>query len=417
MKNLGLFLLVLFFSSSIHAEDLTLELSSEEEVSYQQFSADSPFQLLLLPGDRAHTTSEAILASRMAATSIDVTYPLLHDSYFLESGSFSVSQVPLNDLAEFTAKTYKPGKTLFLFAHGHVSVVALKLMNHLRKNHPEIKLGGLVFLAPYFEGRYIATGEALSHHPELERNNLPIYIFQPSKSSRLYYLKTLLKNFRNWQTPAYARVVHDVRDVFHSWPGLKNETELRQRKLLPTYVREALNLLAQEQPGPIREVSSTEAPEPKARKRGASLQPYSGDPSPRHLALDDLNGKHWTLDKLKGKVTLLNIWATWCPACVHELPDLDALHLRLQRQGFQVLAIDIGEDEQSIEEFFENKNIRVNFPVLLDRNGKTVDEYQIRAFPTSFLLDKRNRIRYALIGAIKWNRPDIVNLIRKLLRE
>jgi len=95
------------------------------------------------------------------------------------------------------------------------------------------------------------------------------------------------------------------------------------------------------------------------------------------------------LKDLRGKVILLNFWATWCPPCRKEMPDLEALYLRFKDQGFVVLAIS-DEDASKVSPFLAERNI--TYPVLLDPGRKVNGQLQIEGIPKSFVYDRSGKL-------------------------
>ncbi len=120
------------------------------------------------------------------------------------------------------------------------------------------------------------------------------------------------------------------------------------------------------------------------------------------FTLQSLDGQRYTLSKLRGKVVLVNFWATWCPPCRREIPDLSRLHTRYKDRDFMVLGISLDEiNPDQIRKFA--KNYKISYPVLhgpRSELGKITRSYGgIQAVPTSFLIDKQGNIRARYIGA------------------
>ena len=107
------------------------------------------------------------------------------------------------------------------------------------------------------------------------------------------------------------------------------------------------------------------------------------------FTLTDLSGKNWQLKNLSGKIVLLNFWATWCPPCRKEMPDLDTLYQRYAKNGLVVLAIS-NEDAATVKPFIADH--RVSYPVLLDPGGKVNQLFRVQGIPKSFLYDRNGKL-------------------------
>ena len=107
------------------------------------------------------------------------------------------------------------------------------------------------------------------------------------------------------------------------------------------------------------------------------------------FTLTDLQGKTWRLKDLKGKVVLINFWATWCPPCLKEIPDLQALYQRFQNQGFVVLAIS-DEDVDKVKPFVARHGM--SYPVFVDPSRKVIDQFSIDGIPKSFVYDRSGKL-------------------------
>ena len=107
------------------------------------------------------------------------------------------------------------------------------------------------------------------------------------------------------------------------------------------------------------------------------------------FTLTDLNGKSWTLKQLKGKVVLLNFWATWCQPCRKEVPDLEALYKQFESQGLVVLGISDDEPDK-VRAFVQQQG--VTYPVLLDGGSKVNHLFQVDGIPKTFVYDREGKI-------------------------
>ena len=143
-----------------------------------------------------------------------------------------------------------------------------------------------------------------------------------------------------------------------------------------------------------------------------NLQVYQGGVTPP-LVLNDLNGKTHDLKQYRGKVVLINFWVTWCPPCRAEMPSMQRLKNKMAGKPFVILAVDMGETEAEVKAFLPQ--VKTDFTVLMDKDGRALKTWKVFAFPTSYLVDAQGKIRYGLYGASEWDAPDKVEKITQLL--
>ncbi len=135
-----------------------------------------------------------------------------------------------------------------------------------------------------------------------------------------------------------------------------------------------------------------------------------------NFTLKDLNGRTDSLSDHKGKVVLVNIWATWCPPCVAETPSIDKLYKMLKDDNFVLMAISIDENgKKAVESFMKKKNL--SFPVLLDPDGRIASLYGTTGVPESFIVGKDGIIDNHIIGAIDWTSPKVIEHLHELMKE
>jgi thiol-disulfide isomerase/thioredoxin len=144
----------------------------------------------------------------------------------------------------------------------------------------------------------------------------------------------------------------------------------------------------------------------------SELKPWTGGAAPP-LALRDLQGVERRLEDYRGKVVVLNYWATWCDPCRDEMPSMQRLQDRLAGKPFAILAVDYGEGAPRIQDFL--KKVPVRFTVLLDRDLATADAWKVKVLPTSLVIGADGRIRYSAVGGLEWDSPAVESAIRKLL--
>jgi thiol-disulfide isomerase/thioredoxin len=152
-----------------------------------------------------------------------------------------------------------------------------------------------------------------------------------------------------------------------------------------------------------------------AAESAGTLEPYTETASPPELNLADTRGEIHRLADYRGKVVLVNFWASWCPPCIKEMPGLQKLQGKLADRPFSILAVNVGEKRYDVWKF--TKLVDFTLPTPLDIHKRTFSAWGAGVLPTSFLLDTRGQVRYRVQGDLEWDDTAVVALIEELLAE
>ena len=140
-----------------------------------------------------------------------------------------------------------------------------------------------------------------------------------------------------------------------------------------------------------------------------------GDPAPL-FSLNDLNGKIWSLEELKGKVVLVNFWATWCPSCKEEKTSLQKLsNMTRDKPNFVILTILFNDATRRAFQFMKKNNL--NLPLLLDGKLEVSNIYGVTGVPETYIIDKKGVLRRKIIGPTRFDTPDSIRYISDLILE
>jgi cytochrome c biogenesis protein CcmG/thiol:disulfide interchange protein DsbE len=146
------------------------------------------------------------------------------------------------------------------------------------------------------------------------------------------------------------------------------------------------------------------------KRKGYALK--VGEPAPTFV-LPSLEGPPADLAALRGRVVLVNLWASWCAPCLEEMPSLERLHQKLKGEGLVVLGISADGEEKAIRDVLAKQPL--TFPILRDPDGKTADKYHATGYPETYLVDKQGVLRETFIGPVEWDSADLVDRLRRLL--
>jgi peroxiredoxin len=178
--------------------------------------------------------------------------------------------------------------------------------------------------------------------------------------------------------------------------------------IAPLFVVGLVGCEGKKEPNPDKKKSEISTTQEKESPQEGFLAP--------HFSLQDLGGTRISLGDFKGKVVILNFWATWCSPCRREIPSLERLYQLRKDKGFEILAVSVDRTSASKVASFV-ADYQMSFPVLADPRGEVGQKYWAKAIPTSFLIDKKGVIRWKVVGAREWDDAYALSQIDQLLSE
>ncbi|MEJ2658164.1 MAG: TlpA disulfide reductase family protein [Desulfobacterales bacterium] len=138
-----------------------------------------------------------------------------------------------------------------------------------------------------------------------------------------------------------------------------------------------------------------------------------GHPAP-DFRFPGINGKMAGLSDYRGKVVLINIWATWCSSCVDEMPSMEKLYQKLKGENFEILAVSIDSLGEKVVAPFMKKH-KLTFPALIDSAGTIRTSYGTTGVPESFIINKNGILVQKIIGPLDWGQPEALRFFRDLI--
>ena len=146
----------------------------------------------------------------------------------------------------------------------------------------------------------------------------------------------------------------------------------------------------------------------------SDIKPWKGKPS-LPLAGPDLEGRAIDLKSMKGRVLVVNFWATWCEPCRDEMPSLERLRGKLAGKPFDIITVNFGESAEKIAQFLGKE--KVTLPVMLDTRKEMAKDWGVGGLPMTFLVDAKGRVRYSVFGERNWSEGPSLALVEKLVAE
>ena len=144
------------------------------------------------------------------------------------------------------------------------------------------------------------------------------------------------------------------------------------------------------------------------------MRPWEGRNAPE-LARTDLAGKPVDLKDLRGRVVLVNFWATWCDPCREEMPSIERLRSKMAGRPFEVVTVNYGEAPERIREFIQRH--RITLPVWLDPDKRSAADWSAGGLPMTFLVDAEGRLRYSAFGECDWSAGEPLRVVESLVAE
>lgn len=133
------------------------------------------------------------------------------------------------------------------------------------------------------------------------------------------------------------------------------------------------------------------------------------------FSLHDMQGRQVRLSDLRGKVVIVNFWATWCPPCRAEMPSMETLYQTFKEDDLVLLALNVEEDGRELVENFLRES-PYSFPILLDSEAEVQQRYGVFQFPESFIIDRNGVVVKKVIGAVHWMNGDLYRLLHFMVK-
>ncbi len=411
-----------FLATAGAAAPRTLEIRIDREaevpVIVHEARAPGPRALVLwLPAGLGSASGDAAIAEALAARGITVWRADVLTGRLLPPAENSLDRVPADDIARLIDHAeHTTGRRVWLLASARAGLLAVRGAQAWRQRHPDgTALAGLLLLHPNLFLAPPEPGRDAEYHPQVAQVRFPIYLLQPELSPWHWRLEhTVAELHKGGSAIAVGRVA-GMRDRYYFRPDA-SDAERREAEKLPGRLADAIGRLSRMRLAPARAPAvAVQADAPARARTTRTLSRYTAEPAPPATQLAGLDGRRYDLASYRGRVVLVNFWASWCPPCVHEMPSMQRLKEKMAGKPFTILAINMAEDEATIRRFLQEK-VKVDFPILLDRDQAVLKRWKVFAFPTSYLIGPDGKIAYGLAGAIEWDGPEALGVIEELMR-
>ncbi len=135
-----------------------------------------------------------------------------------------------------------------------------------------------------------------------------------------------------------------------------------------------------------------------------------------NLSFENQHQETVEFSQYRGKVVLLNFWATWCPPCIREMPSMQRLYEHFAGQPFEIIALNAGESTTTVSKFLREFKEDITFTVLVDKENRSFREFGLQGLPMTLLIDKEGHLVDTTIGGYEWDKPASISKIQQLIQ-
>ncbi|QKI90089.1 TlpA disulfide reductase family protein [Thiomicrorhabdus xiamenensis] len=412
MRIVYLLMFVFCFGSSQAAEwQGRLEQIGDAEIPlFELQPKDAQAQILWLPSEYGVLSQERKIAEQLADKGFSVTMLDPYEALFLSPTPSAFEKIPTDWIRILIERLHDGQKPLWILAPNRAGILALKALEAYQRSEPLSQVG-LLLINPNLYLNTPEPGKSADYWPQVSNANLPISVLQAELSPWRWHLLELQETLSLQGSDVFIQLMPELRDRFYFRP----DALPREKQAADRLAEQLIDAMHWQLPylTESRQIHKASAQAQPKATRSIELNVYQGIQN-LPLKLVSLQGETVDLQRLKGKVVLLNFWASWCPPCVHEMPSMAALKKQLKNRPFEILAVNLGEDRETVQAF--NRQHQLNFPVLLDPEGKAVKDWKVFAYPSSYVIDAEGVIRFALFGGTDWQAEHHLLKLEELLQ-
>jgi thiol-disulfide isomerase/thioredoxin len=401
---------ILFGKISLAEDEIIVPASNDTEITVTRFAAAGKYLMVWLAPEYGFRTGHRSLARMLTEQNIEIWQCNIVESLFMPQGTTSLKQLDGTYIADVIEYAYKTtGKKIIVTGDSYAASSALIGAHQWQqRKHSDSYLIGAVLFTPYTYAYIPPLGMEPEYLPIVSATNIPMMIYQAKGSATVGQFDLLVNKLQQHNNPVYTKFVPDVMSLFYQDPPTVDMQN--NAKALPGNILQMITVLEKHKiPAEPIPLTVTETV-----KSGIDilLKEYKGIGGPMPIKLKNIDGNTVTKDNFTGQITVINFWATWCPPCIEEIPSLNRLKKKMADVPFELISINYAEDDKTIVDFM--KEVNVEFPVLLDKNGEFAKQWNVISYPSTFIIDSKGVIQYGVNAAIEWDDPAVIQKLKAL---
>ncbi|MBI1422468.1 MAG: alpha/beta fold hydrolase [Gammaproteobacteria bacterium] len=402
-----------FAEDALNLPETEIDITARDgaDLNLHQYAAQGEYLAIWIASGYGLSPRDVQMAKGLARRGVEVWQIDFAQTLFQVGGSnFMRSLNPDYVVDLINAAQQRTHKKVILISHSYGAIPALRGATLWQQSPRHAgRLAGVVLISPDL---YAAIPE-LGFKPEYlsitRATNIPLMIYQAGKRGNAGQFPLLLQELRTSNPTVFFKWIPDVTS-----PMYAGDTGKETQRVLRTLPGELVGVfhLLDSIPMPATAPAYTFRHEGEARL-DSRLKPYTAHPQPDAISLYNADDKHFDIRDYKGKVSVINFWATWCHPCREEIPSLNNLRKAMHGKAFQLISINYAESAATIKAFL--KEVNVEYPVLLDKNGDVSAKWNVIAYPSTFVIGSDGKIHYGVNAAIDWDAPEVIRLLEGLL--
>lgn len=404
-------------SKAAPGAEITVEVA-DSELSLLRFNAEGEHLVIWVsPGFGDHQRSYAV-AEAISQKGIEVWHIDLAESLFLPKSTNTLRALDGRYVAGLISAAHEmTGKQITLMTRSYASLPVLRGARLWQLQAAEMNdmqpayLTGAILFSPELYSEIPPLGQAPIYDPIATSTNIPIMLYQSGRRGNRWQLDKTVEKLQSGGAAVYLKVLPGVTGVFYI-EDTAAET-MAVLKQLPEETGRVISML-QRIPTPVDANELLAVDAPATSTLDITLKPFMSDMEPLKIDLENAYGERFIRDDFTGRVTLVNFWASWCGPCVDEIPALNRLREHMQDKPFELISINYAETPQQIRQFLDM--VKVDFPVLLDKDGSYSAKWNVLVYPATFVIAMDGNIVYGVNGAIEWDSKEIIGKLEALMK-
>jgi thiol-disulfide isomerase/thioredoxin len=392
----------------------TETVSDQVEISVDKYPARGQQLILWIAPNFGFRKGHIDMAKMLMHEGFEIWMADINDALFLTHSSTATREINAKYVADLIGAAHtKTGKQIVMMSGSYGASPVLRGVNRWLFRKPKTRyLLGTILFSPNVYEQIPPLGVEPKYLPIAYATTTPVIIIQGAMNNNRWQLDRLVDALRSGGSFVYAEIVPKTVDLFYGKerpPHVENYF-----RYFVSHMSKQIELF-KNNPYPLRTKIVKSVMTAHGSGLDSQLKPFKGNPRPFPITLKDVNGKAYKIKAFKNHVSVVNFWATWCTPCIKEIPSLNKLRKEMHDKPFQLISISYAETPDAIKKFMQM--IKVDFPVLVDKQGREAAKWKVISFPSTFVIGMDGLIHYGVNAGIDWDSPEVIKTINHLMRK